>query len=29
MEIPGGFQTYGAGPSTTTEPNGAADKPAR
>ena len=29
MEIPGGYQTYGAGPSTTVEPNGAADKPAR
>ena len=29
MAIPGGYQTYGSGPSTTQVPNGAADKPAR
>ena len=29
MAIPGGFQTYGAGPSTTLPPNGPAEKPAR
>lgn len=29
MAIPGGYQTYGTGPTTTVVPNGAADKPAR
>lgn len=29
MEIPGGFSTYGAGPSTSAAPHGPAEKPAR